>query len=407
MTSLAVLAFFIPAASAIRSAERRGQLLELQREASIVANRISSSEGGNADAVQLALDNDHRLGLYSAAGRLIGGRGPQQPDRIVQLALEGNFAEGYISDDLVAAVPVSATAEHPALVVRIESPRSTLEDRFRRSVILLALAGVAIVGTAAAVAAWVARRLNRPVEQLTAWAGEQSDVSAAPELTGIAELDELRDALLDDRARIAELLQRERSFSAQVSHQLRTPVAAMRVAVETELEAPRPDATAVLHETVEQLERLESTITSLLALARHTERTVVECDLFDVVSRRLEAWRRHTERAGRSIVVDGSSFSAHVDEDAIGHTLDVLVDNALRHGRGSITVTVASTDTGATIDVADEGPAPRDRDPFAELGSDSSHGIGLRLARALAESSGGRLVLRDRQTTTFRLTIPR
>ena len=58
------------------------------------------------------------------------------------------------------------------------------------------------------------------------------------------------------------------------------------------------------------------------------------------------------------------------------------------------------------IDVSDEGPAPRDRDPFAEAGSDSSHGIGLRLARTLAESSKGRLELLATENTTFRLTVP-
>lgn len=402
MTTLAVVAFFVPAALAIRSSERRGQLFELQRHAAIVSQRMTTDE-----AIAHELADDPRLGVYDLAGRLIGGSGPGTPDRIVREALEGNFAEGYIGDDLVAAVPIGATPDRPPLIIRIESSRTEVDGRFRRALLWLALAGLAVIGCAAAVATWLARRLNRPVEQLTAWAAADADVDDVPEPTGIGELDALRAALLDDRTRIEELLRRERSFSSQVSHQLRTPVAALRVAVETELESPRPDASTVLRESLQQLDRLESTITSLLALARHTTRTAVECDVRHLVDQRVAGWRSIAAAAGRTITTGGAPGRTWLDVDTVGHTLDVLVDNALKHGVGTIVVTAAVDGSGATIDVGDQGPRPHQRDLFAEDGSDSSHGIGLRLARALAESSHGRLVLLDRPTTTFRLTLPR
>jgi signal transduction histidine kinase len=406
-TTLAVVAFFVPAALAIRNSQRRGELLELQREASIVANRLEDLAVDDDEELLSILDAHHPLALYSVNGRLLVGTGPAVPDRIVQLAMNGNFAEGYVDGDLVAAVPVIATPAHPPLVVRIEEPSSESRARYLRSLALLAGAGVAIIAVAGAVGVWVARRLNRPIDELTDWARSRpSQPVPPPEPTGVDELDSLRSALLDNHTRIEELLARERSFSSQVSHQLRTPVAAMRVAVETELAAPRPDATTVLHESLGQLDRLESTITSLLALARHTDRELTQCDLLELARAHLEHWREPIAREGRDFSVDGEALSARVDAEAIRHVLDVLVDNALRHGKGDIHVAVARVGGGVAIDVSDEGPAPAERDPFADSGSDSSHGIGLRLARTLAESSHGRLELRATEHTTFRITVP-
>jgi signal transduction histidine kinase len=97
---------------------------------------------------------------------------------------------------------------------------------------------------------------------------------------------------------------------------------------------------------------------------------------------------------------------AVIDADAIGHIIDVLLDNALRHGSGPITVAAARRSGSVILDVADVGPTPSSTDAFAERGTDSTHGIGLRLARSLAESSRGSLTLLDGPTTTFRLAIP-
>lgn len=407
MTVLAVAAFFVPAALSIRNAQRRGELLELQRQASIVATQLAAPGFEEQDALDSIAESNLRLGLYAPDGRLLGGSGPTQPDRIVRLALQGNFAEGYIGEDLVAAVPVSASATHSALVIRIEAPSSDSRGRYLRSLALLGSAALAIIAAAATVGAWVSRRLNRPIDELTAWAGSAATPGLEPPApTGITEIDALRSALVDGRARIEELLRRERSFSSQVSHQLRTPVAAMRVAIETEIEAPRQDRSIVLRESLEQLERLESTISSLLALARHSDRPHAECDLLALARDQVQHWCQPAAISGRELVVDGESITAEVDADAVRHIIDVLIDNAVRHGTGRIEVRVGRAGSGANIDVADAGRAPLVNDPFAEVGSDSSHGIGLRLARALAESCQGRLELVDHATTTFRLTLP-
>jgi signal transduction histidine kinase len=406
VTTLAVVAFFVPAAIAIRNGQQRQDLLELQREASIVATRVAA-QGLRRDIVE-PNDPDHSIGLYGPDARLIVGTGPEvATDPVVAKGIEGFITEGYVGDSLVAAVPVRLLADGSAVIVRIEAPRSESRARTTRSLIGLGGAALAVLAVAGGVALWLSRRLNRPIDALRLWA-ESGDQRAdtAPEPTGIREIDSLRDALVLGRTRVDELLRRERSFSSQVSHQLRTPVAAMRVAIETELAVPRHDPRDVLRESVGQLDRLESTITSLLALARDTRRTPVECDVEALLRDRVSVWEPAAATADRHITVTGAPGTVAIDADAVGHIVDVLVDNALRHGRGDVTVVASRVDAELHVDVADRGPTPAGTDAFADHGSDSAHGIGLRLARSLAESCHGTLTLLPAPTTTFRLTLP-
>lgn len=403
VTVLAVVAFFVPAALAIKDTQEREELLELQREASIVAGRVPPSGPIDTSILQPIVDSRHRLGLYDRDGSLLGGVGPEPPDAIVRVGIRGSFAEGYVGDDVVAVVPLRLRPDGTSLAMRIEAPRG----EYLRSLLVLGAFAFAIIGVAAAVAVWLARRLNRPIDELRSWAAAGDDEHREPPPpTGIAELDALRHALLDRRSRIEELLRRERSFSSHVSHQLRTPVAAMRVAVESELAAPRSDPTAVLTETLGQLDRLESTITSLLALARHADRPVARSELAPVTTTAVERWRSVARHSDRELAVTTEPIAAWCDGAAVGHVLDVLIDNALQHGRGRVSVRCGPSGDRAIVEVADEGPRPTANDVFADRGGDSPHGIGLRLARTLAESARGRLELVDSPTTTFRLTLP-
>ena len=117
-------------------------------------------------------------------------------------------------------------------------------------------------------------------------------------------------------------------------------------------------------------------------------------------------WEPAAASAGRHVTVAGAPGRVTIDADAVGHIVDVLVDNAVRHGRGEVTVIATRVDARLHVDIADQGPTPTGTDAFADHGSDSSHGIGLRLARSLAESCHGTLTLLTAPTTTFRLTLP-
>jgi signal transduction histidine kinase len=112
--------------------------------------------------------------------------------------------------------------------------------------------------------------------------------------------------------------------------------------------------------------------------------------------------RWHAVLAGQGRRLDVRGDDANLGQSApatLAQILDVLVDNATTHGRGTVTVTTASTLGGTTIDVGDEGdgvPAPAKT--FAEQArcGPAEHGLGMPLARSLAEAAGGRLVVKHR-----------
>jgi signal transduction histidine kinase len=97
-----------------------------------------------------------------------------------------------------------------------------------------------------------------------------------------------------------------------------------------------------------------------------------------------------------------------VSAAAVRQILEVLLDNALVHGSGTASVTMMDTASGVRIEVGDEGSGLQDPErAFARRADRSGHGIGLALARSLAEAEGGRLVLRRAgPAPVFSLLLP-
>lgn len=150
-----------------------------------------------------------------------------------------------------------------------------------------------------------------------------------------------------------------------------------------------------------EVDRLEQTVGDLLALARGTvERTTVEIAV--LLGEIERAWRGPLAAEGRALVVHGGDGlrPARAAGEAVRQILEVLLANAARHGAGTVSVHARSRDPGLAIDVADEGLVPEDPDedlfargPALNAVAHGGTGIGLALARALAEAEGGRLVL--------------
>jgi signal transduction histidine kinase len=269
----------------------------------------------------------------------------------------------------------------------------------------------------------LATRLARPVEALGDAAArlDDGDFTAAVAPTGIAELDEVAAALERTGRRVRRTLERERSFSADVSHQLRTPLSAMRTAVEAEQVDPRPDHGRVLAEVLGQVDRLEGTLTSLLRLARDTHDDRRPIDLGELVRMAATRWAPAYADAGRTLelTVPDDPPRPAVSATALAHVLDVLLQNALDHGAGPVGVRIDHPAPTAPGPTADAGSAARltvtDRgrlahDPariFARRPADAhGTGIGLHLARTLVEAEGGRLRATATTLTTFELTLP-
>ncbi len=170
--------------------------------------------------------------------------------------------------------------------------------------------GVVALAVLAALA--LGRRLSKPLDTLAAAARRvgEGDFAARAAPTGITEIDDVGAALNGSSQRVRELIGRERTFSADASHQLRTPLAALRLELESAgLESPErePGLTAAMT----QVDRLQGTIETLLSVARGAPPGERSTDLKAAVTRardrlarppgrrRASASRRHRPRAGR------------------------------------------------------------------------------------------------------------
>jgi signal transduction histidine kinase len=332
----------------------------------------------------------------------------------VRDALRGEVRDRDIGTRLVVAQPVTR-GERIVGAVRASAPLSVVTNRTRGAFIRMALAASAAIVIAGLVALWQSRRLARPVGRLaeTASALGDGDFTVREEQSGVPEVDAVSHALGVTAERLDRMLQRERAFSADASHQLRTPLTSLRVTLEAAQLDPDAERSDVIDTALNEVDRLDRTIDDLVALAREVPTSEPHTDLARVLSDFAAEWRGRSAELGRhlDVVVPDGLPQVGASDRALRQILDVLVDNAIHHGGGTISVRARAARPGAVVAVTDEGPGIGG-DPariFDRRVSNSGRsGIGLALARSLAEAEGGRLVLSAAgpPATTFSVFLP-
>ncbi|SFQ52079.1 sensor histidine kinase [Amycolatopsis rubida] len=350
-------------------------------------------------------DNGAEVGVYDPAGRLLAGEGPPTADDVVRgvAVTRSDMLNHKVGDEDVLAVPVLTGARLTG-IVRAALPRSALTRHV--GITWLAMGGCAIGAVLASwlVARRIAARLTRPLEDLAGTATRlgEGDFSARSRRSAIPEIDRVGAALDVTATRIGETLERERAFSAEASHQLRTPLAGLRLHLESALETPGRDPYAAVRAGITAADRLERTVEDLLALSRERRASRDELDLAALLAELTDV-TLPGHRELRLEITDPPPVRASAP--AVRQVLAVLLDNAVNHGEGTITVRARDAGGALAVDVVDEGPDLGERDPFSDHTPDG-HGIGLRLARSLAEAEGGRLRLSRPDPPTFTLLLP-
>ncbi|MGB6162938.1 MAG: HAMP domain-containing sensor histidine kinase [Pseudonocardiaceae bacterium] len=412
---LAIGLFGVPLAAGALKYALNDERIKLLRVADGAAAAVTADvlRGNTPTELHEPQDGTH-LAVYVDRGHRILGIGPEGGDEAVYHALhDGEINNRNYHGDLVVAVPVTHDSDVIG-AVRAASSRATI---YRQVALvwlgMLGLAGLAI-GTVWLVARRQARRLARPLEELSDAARRlgQGDFSVRTTAVDIPEIDSVGSALNSTAGRLDDMLARERSFSADASHQLRTPLTGLRLRLEAALDHPGQDLRHAITDGIAAADRLEQTIEELLALARDTRSSnATPLDLPGLLAEIEAGWHDRLAAQDRvlRVAVDPQAPVSLASTAAVRQVLTVLLDNAATHGTGTVSVAVRNAADVLAIDVSDEGAGITTAEP--ELFTRRSrladgHGIGLALARSLAEAEGGRLRLTRPAPPTFTLLVP-
>ena len=408
---LAVVLFAVPLGIVVQRFIDEQAALRLERQAVLSSRQVPGGFAATADPVELPAENDISFGLYDRQGRLVAGTGPHHADPLVTSALRNHVRQGEIGEHRVAAIPI---VDHEVVIgaLRASEPTQASDQRARQAVLLLGALAIAVLAIGAVLARFVAGRLARPVKDLRDQAVRlgQGDFAIAASPSGVPELDDASAALVATASRLDDLLQRERAFSADASHQLRTPLAALRANIETEIQFPRPGSTTVLTDALEDIARLETTIDQLLSFARRSSVRLMSTELGTVLAAVQSRWNGPLADLGRPLIVSWPQEPLIVtgSEGLLRQAFDTLLDNALTHGAGEVRVETRFTDESITVAITDHGQGFPPDDPNATSAPDGTHGFGLALAERLLASSQGRLVIARRgPTPTIEIVLRR
>ena len=341
----------------------------------------------------------------------------------LQDALEGKVATGErpsntLGGDLVyVAVPVLSGPKAEG-AVRITYPAAVIDDRTAQKTRGLILVGVISLIGAAFAALLISssftspiRRLQRTTEKLA-----EGDMSQRAAEEGPPEIRSLARSFNSMTERLEGLLDRQKAFAGDASHQLRTPLTALRLQLEraadmvgTDPEGARERVEAATEET----ERLQRLVEGLLMIAR-SEGSKPDTEVVDVsqlVADRLDMWESFAAERGVTIVTNAPpGLRAIAVPNALEQIVDNYVDNALGVASEGDTISIVAQAYSGTVGVhvIDEGPGMRpehlehafDRFWRAPDAPHGGSGIGLAVVQHLAELSGGHVVLRNRTDRT-------
>jgi len=348
--------------------------------------------------------------VHDSDGTAVGAdfAGGQRPE--IDAALTGQptaeerFSQTEGTTIMVAAAPIIDEAIVGA--IRLTRDYAEVDAAVRRTVTGLVVIGAAGVLAGVLIAFALAGSLARPTQRLATAAQRlgAGDLSTrAGEIHGAAEVEELARSFDEMAERLERTVRAQREFVANASHQLRTPLAGMKLRLECAIEATDgEDVARQLEAADREVDRLATIVDRLLATAHRIEEGIPDrVDLQQAARRALERWRGRIEAAGGALSLDGEAAQIHADGTDVDQILDVLLDNATSYAPGPILITTGASGEHACLRVRDRGPgiAQADRDRVTERfyrghgASPGGTGLGLAIARELAERWDGELVL--------------
>jgi signal transduction histidine kinase len=377
-----------------------------------------------SNALLSAARNSDEVLVLDAAGTPVISQGVPR-DSWKQLeteALERGDPTTELTKDRVIVVETvwnDGRNSTPIGAVVLERPTARLNQSIENLWLYVALLSGAAMIAAVLIAMYFARWVNRPLARLDTAARQIADGELSVRArtgSGPPELRRMAATFNMMAGRLETLVHGHRAMLADVSHQLRTPLTALRLRLDLLAADSAPSAADELAGAQLEIARLSRLVDGLLATARAESVTeqLQNIDVVTAVADRVAAWQPVADGHGVKLVLDtadaGGSKEAGRPRVAVGaghleQIMDNLLDNAieaiaLSRDGGSVTVSVAGSAKGTMVTVADDGPGmtPQERSrAFLRFssGSASGTGLGLAIVQRLVTSNGGTIRLDD------------
>ena len=392
-SSLVLVSFLVPLALVLRTLAADRAVSTATVEAQSMAPLITtlSPHSLQLTVQQVNAASSTPVTIFLPDGTVAGVPAPQTPS--IRLALHGQSFSTSVPGGVEVLVAVAGLPDGTA-VIRSFVPDAVLRHGVARAWLLLLGVGAFLLLLSVTVADQLARSLVRPLAALALAADRlaSGDLTARARVTGPPEVRRAGTGLNRLATRIDDLLAHERESVADLSHRLRTPLTALRIDAESLRDSRLlDDVTAV-----------ERTVSDIIRQARQQhggQAQDIGCDAAAVIAERAAFWRPLAEDQDRrmSVEVAAQPTLVQVSRDDLAACADILFENVFTHtpeGAGLAVRLSNRAGGGAWLVVADDGPGFPSGGPVRRGRSGGgSTGLGLDIARRIAEESGGALTV--------------
>ena len=402
-SSLVLVSFLVPLALVLRTLAADRAISAATAQTQLIAQDMAPLDTTlETSSLQLTVDQvnaetDTPVTIFLPSGTELGRPAPVSP--AVLLARNGRSFSAEAPGGEQVLVAVQGLADGTA-VIRTFVPGSVLRHGVTRAWLLLGGVGLLLLVLSVLVADQLARSLVRPLTALARASDRLAagDLSARAAVAGPPEVRRAGAGLNRLAVRIGELLAHERETVADLSHRLRTPLTALRIDAESLRDG------AEVERLLADVDSVERTVSEIIREARRQRKVgeggaPVICDADRVIAERAAFWWPLAEDQDRRMTVEVAPgpVPVFVAADDLATCADILLGNVFAHTPEGVAFAVRLSRRaagGAWLVVADDGPGFGDADA-ARRGQSSrgSTGLGLDIARRIAEASGGTLII--------------
>jgi signal transduction histidine kinase len=395
-SSLVLVSFLVPLALVLRTFAADRAMSTATIQAQNLAPLVTTLDPGSLRLAVGQVSAENRstpVTVFMPGGTELGT--PATRTASVQLAARGRSFTAVTPAGAEVLVSVQGMPTGTA-VIRVFVPTAQLRQGVARAWLLLGGLGLGLLALSVLVADQLARSLIRPITDMARAADDlaSGDLTARAVVTGSPEVRRASAGLNRLAVRIGELLVHERETVADLSHRLRTPLTALRIDAESLRD---DDEMARLSADVNAVER---TVSEIIREARRpTGEGSGLCDAAEVVTERAMFWQPLAEDQERPMTLEVAPgpVLVRVSAEDLAACIDILLENVFSHTAEGLAFEIRLSRRaggGAWLVVADDGPGFPDADPTQRgLSSGGSTGLGLDIARRIAEASGGTLTV--------------